>query len=135
MSVRGFTPVFDDIATKHGEVCALVFGRIWRYAQHPSGLCTASQQKIADRLGLHRSTVNKHIQTLVEAKDITDLDEGVRNKTHRLKPTKAWRFDVVAVGVDQNDTNVALDDTYVDESDMKIPVKDTKPKDIKKSGK
>ena len=140
MTVRGFTPVFDDIAEKHGEVCALVYGRVWRYAQHPSGLCTASQKTMADRLGLDRSTVNKYLQLLIEHKDIIDFDEGVRNRPHRLKTAKTWSFNIFAEGVDEDntsdvsgvdETDIDVDETDidVDETDKKIAVKDTQLKD------
>ena len=65
--VGGFTPVIDTIVDELGFICANVFGVIWRYCQMSDGKCTASQSRIAEKLGLSVSTVKRCAEKLVEA--------------------------------------------------------------------
>jgi DnaD/phage-associated family protein len=62
--VDGFTPLIDGLVAEHGIVRAAVFGKVWRYCQMEDGVCRASQERMADELGLTRATVNKHIEAL-----------------------------------------------------------------------
>ncbi len=86
MKIRNFTPLVDPIIIELGLVSAAVFGRIWRYAN--GGVCYASQKTIGEQLSLDRSTVNKHIQILIEAKYIEDLTPNVKRKVHQYRPTR-----------------------------------------------
>ena len=65
--VGGFTPAIDTIVDELGFICAGVFGVIWRYCQMGDGKCTASQSRIAEKLGLSVSTVKRCAEKLVEA--------------------------------------------------------------------
>lgn len=62
-----FTPVFDDIARQFGVISAAVYGRIWRYCQGDSGLCTASATTIGSALGLTERCVRGQAHMLVAA--------------------------------------------------------------------
>lgn len=65
-NVDGFTPCFDVISSSLGHVTSTVFGSIWRYCQMSDGYCRASQEKIGERVGLKRQTVNEHVKILIE---------------------------------------------------------------------
>jgi DNA-binding Lrp family transcriptional regulator len=82
---RNYTPVPDALVAKFGLIVAAVFGRMWRYAQMDSGVCMATQKRIADDLDLTRMTVSRSIKTLKQAGLIEDLDTGLCNQPHRFK--------------------------------------------------
>ena len=48
-------------------MCAGVFGVIWRYCQMSDGKCTASQSKIAEKIGLSTRTVQRCAEKLISA--------------------------------------------------------------------
>ena len=76
--VGGFTPVIDTIVEELGFLCAGVFGVIWRYCQMGDGKCTASQSKLAEKLGLSVSTIKRCAEKLVTAGYIKSIvKEGV----------------------------------------------------------
>jgi DNA-binding MarR family transcriptional regulator len=63
---EGFTPIIDGLAQETSFFTAAVFGVIWRYCQMEDGVCHASLETIAKKLGIGRSTVCKHLKILVE---------------------------------------------------------------------
>lgn len=65
-NVDGFVPVIDGMIEDVGLVCAAVFGKVWRYCQMPDGVCSASQERMSDELGIDRRTIIQHLDTLVE---------------------------------------------------------------------
>ena len=65
--VGGFTPVIDTIVDELGFICANVFGVIWRYCQMSDGKCTASQSKLAEKLGVSVHTVQRHAERLINS--------------------------------------------------------------------
>ena len=65
-NVDGFTPVIDGLVEKYGFMTALVFGVIWRYCQLKDGKCTASQETLANKIGVKRQTFFRHAKLLVE---------------------------------------------------------------------
>ena len=60
-----FTMVLDVLVEKYGITVALVFGAISRFAES-SGICFASQKKIATRIGLSVKTVYRAEKILEE---------------------------------------------------------------------
>lgn len=64
--VNGWTPIIDSIVEDCGLTTAAVFGVIWRFCQMRNGVCSASQDTLAERLGISRQTMNVHIKMLVE---------------------------------------------------------------------
>ena len=65
--VGGFTPAIDTIVDELGFMCAGVFGVIWRYCQMGDGKCTASQSRLAEKLGVNVRTIQRCAEKLVTA--------------------------------------------------------------------
>ena len=65
--VGGFTPAIDTIVDELGFMCAGVFGVIWRYCQMSDGKCTASQSRLAEKLGVNVRTIQRCAEKLVTA--------------------------------------------------------------------
>jgi DnaD/phage-associated family protein len=65
--VGGFTPVIDAIVEDLGFISAGVFGVIWRYCQMSDGKCTASQSRLAEKLGVNVRTIQRCAEKLVTA--------------------------------------------------------------------
>ena len=82
-----FTPVFDRVLKDTSLLTAAIFGRVWRFCQMEDGVCSASQARIAEGLGIGRTAVNKHIKLLVNLGYLMDLDPGRRNHPHRYEDT------------------------------------------------
>ena len=74
--VSGWTPVIDDVAKDVGVTAAVIFGKVWRYCQMSDGKCWASQERIADELGLSRHCVLDNIKLLIERGYLTDTTPG-----------------------------------------------------------
>lgn len=96
--VDGFTPLIDDIVRNYGITVAAVFGRMWRYCQMVDGVCKASQETIANDLGLTRKTVNQHIALLLETGYLKDLTPDTLNRPHIYADTgqAAFRASITA---------------------------------------
>ena len=76
--VGGFTPAIDTIVDELGFMCAGVFGVIWRYCQMSDGKCTASQSKIAEKIGLSARTVQRCAEKLISAGYLSSVvKEGI----------------------------------------------------------
>jgi DNA-binding Lrp family transcriptional regulator len=87
-SIDGFTPLFDVLANqKGGLIKAAVFGRVWRYCQHDSGVCYASHETIAADLGITRPTAHHHIRELVRDGYLEDLTPARKNHSHTYRAT------------------------------------------------
>jgi len=56
-----------------GPVGACVFARIAGYCDMEKHVCFASQENIAEELGVSRATVNRHIAELVSLGYVVDL--------------------------------------------------------------
>jgi len=80
--VEGFTPVIDVVVDDIGLVPAIVYGIVWRYCQMDNGICRASLDTIADKIGMSRKTVERHIKALCEAGYLEDTTPEVRNRPH-----------------------------------------------------
>lgn len=85
--VRGFTPVIDVLAGELGGIAALVYGVVWRFCQMRDGICRASMETLAKRVGLNRATVLKHIKRLCEAGYLEDTTPDRRNVPHVYRDT------------------------------------------------
>jgi len=116
--VEGFTPVIDRVVKDTGShMTALVFGRMWRFCQMKDGVCNASLEKIAESLGISRTTVMTHAKKLVEAGYLEDRSPDLRNHPHTYADTgKASLHIGVSAGVDVNllDTSVNLTHLKID---------------------
>jgi len=65
--LKGFTPAVDALTIKYGIITSSIYGRMWRFAKMSDlNICSASQEKIGEYLGLDRTTVNRHIKILKE---------------------------------------------------------------------
>jgi hypothetical protein len=82
-----YTPAPDMLLEKYGVYKALVFGRIRRYCLMQDGVCKASQQSIAEWLGMKRWTVSRAINTLKEDGYIIDKTPNRRFRPHIYEVT------------------------------------------------
>lgn len=80
--VDGFTPLIDAVVADCGVITAAVFGKMWRYCQMEDGVCRASQERLAQELGLTRITVNAHIAKLIDLGYIVDKTPTLAGSPH-----------------------------------------------------
>ncbi len=84
---RGWTPVIDALVEELGLIPAAVYGAVWRFCQLEDGVCRASLETIADRVGVDRRTVLRHVKALCEAGYLRDLTPDERARPHRYADT------------------------------------------------
>ena len=65
--VAGFTPANDYLTKVFDCLTALIYGMVWRYCQHPSGECTASQRRMGERMKVSTRTITRKLSKLVDA--------------------------------------------------------------------
>jgi len=126
--VKGFTPVIDVLADELGLMPAVAYGVVWRYCQMKDGVCKASMEKIARRIGVDRTTAHRHIKALCEAGYLKDLTPGLRNCPHTYEDTGRAKIRLLAVKssvAECNSSEKLLQSAppTVAESPMKIPIK------------
>jgi len=85
--VKGFVPVIDIIIKDVGLITANVYGRVWRYCQMDTNVCTASAETIATELGLGTKTIRRHLAILCSHGYLKDLTPTLRNKPHTYADT------------------------------------------------
>lgn len=81
-TVSGFTLAPDAIIAEHGYITALVWGVVWRYCQMSDGVCRASLDKLANRLGMSSRTLTRHIDKLCNGGYLFDITPDLKNKPH-----------------------------------------------------
>lgn len=125
--VDGWTPVIDAVVQDVGATTALVFGKAWRYCQMADGVCKASQDRIADELGLSRATINTHLSKLVEHGYLEDLTPDLLGLPHQYRDTGKASLSISFTG------GVSKNLTPTSQKTLHPPVKniDTK-KELKK---
>ena len=80
MKYKGFTIVPDFIVQRYGAIGGVIFGKIARYCDwSPMGICTASNQRLADELQIGESTVRKYKKIL--------SDDGIIKMTGQMGVT------------------------------------------------
>lgn len=124
--LNGFTPVIDGMIPEVGAMTALVFGKAWRYCQMSDGVCKASQDRIADELGLSRATINTHISKLVEAGYLEDTTPDLVGLPHQYRDTGKANLSISFTGnVSKNLTPTSQKSLHppVKNIDTKIPIK------------
>ena len=104
--IEGWTPLIDDMCKQHGLVRAAVFGRVWRFCQGADNVCNASLNRIAQDLGLDRSTVLRHIESLVENGYLVKYPSPKFKQPHTYADTGKAALKV-NISVAQNNTSVA----------------------------
>jgi len=62
---EGVILLSEEIVKKHGFYAAIVYWIVCQYCEMDTGRCFASQETLADDIGLSRQTVNKYLQILV----------------------------------------------------------------------
>jgi DNA-binding Lrp family transcriptional regulator len=120
--VDGWTPVTDTMIQDMGLMTATVFGKAWRYCQMSDGVCKASQDRLADELGISRATINTHLAKLTEAGYLKDLTPDLLGLPHQY--------------ADTGKANLSIFLTATCQKDLHLPVKkiDTK-KEVKETNK
>ena len=111
--VRGFTPVIDIAVQDVGLVTAAVYGVMWRYCQMEDGVCRAALSTIADRIGVDRRTVIRHIATLVDAGYIVDTTPDATHVPHIYADAGRARITGL-LGVTESHTGVTESHTRCD---------------------
>lgn len=81
-----FSPLFEGITRDVGLAAGAVYGRMYRYA-YTSGICQASNETIAQDLGISVRTVIRAQHTLIEQGYIIDKTPDLRNKPHTYTMT------------------------------------------------
>ena len=131
--VDGFTPMIDAVVLDVGIISAAVFGKAWRYCQMSDGVCKASQERIADELGISRITVNAHFAKLVHAGYLIDTTPDLLGLPHIYMDTGKAGVSISFTG-GVNNLNTGSKEYLqggVKNIDSKIVVK--KQKEIKKT--
>jgi hypothetical protein len=85
--IKGFIPVIDTMIPEVGLMTATVFGKVWRYCQMEDGVCTASQERLANEMGVSRVTLNQHINKLVETEYLEDMTPALVGLPHTYRDT------------------------------------------------
>jgi DnaD/phage-associated family protein len=93
-TVSGFTLAPDVLINEYGYVTALVWGVTWRFCQMADGVCRASLEKIAGRLGMSERTIIRHLDTLCEGGYLFDTTPELKNKPHIYADTGKIRVRV-----------------------------------------
>jgi biotin operon repressor len=126
--VDGFTPIIDEVVKATSLMSAVVFGRIWRFCQMPSGICNASLETISEDIGIDKASVMRHAKILVDKGYLEDLSPDLRNRPHTYKDTGKASLHMVVSGVAHSNASVAHSNASVAENQLKIVLK----KDSKK---
>lgn len=101
--VDGWTPVIDAVVQDVGATTALIFGKAWRYCQMSDNVCKASQDRLADELGLSRATINTHLSKLVEAGYLEDTTPDLVGLPHQYRDTGKANLSISFTGTSQKD--------------------------------
>lgn len=127
--VDGWTPVIDSVVQDVGATTALVFGKAWRYCQMSDGVCKASQERIADELGMSRATINTHLSKLVEMGYLEDLTPDLQGLPHQYRDTGKAGLSISLTA------NVSKNSTPTSQKSLQPPVEkfDTKIQDKKQT--
>jgi len=64
--LENFTPLIDEITAQLDLIASAVYGVVWRYCQMRNNHCTASVETVGEKLGVARSTVERHLAKLCE---------------------------------------------------------------------
>ena len=96
--VDGWTPVIDAVVLDIGIVAAIVFGKAWRYCQMSDGVCKASQQRIANELGISRATVNTNFSKLVKNGYLKDTTPNLIGSPHIYADTGKANLSISLTG-------------------------------------
>jgi biotin operon repressor len=81
-SISGFVIAPNEIINECGGTAALVYGKVWLYAQQRKKVCFASIAKIASELRMSERTVIRHLKTLKDGGYLIDLTPNLRYKPH-----------------------------------------------------
>ncbi len=123
--VGGFTPVMDNVKKDTCLIAAVVFGSIWRYCQMKSGVCQASLEKIAERVGLSRQAIIEHIKTLEATGYIEDTTPNLRNRPHTYRDTGKAGLHIGVFGVNVVDSENDENNPTVNDVDSAVHVVDS----------
>ena len=88
---NGFAMIPYKIVQELDLYAAAVWGVVYGFCKMTeSGVCFASIQKIADRLGISYDTVSRNLQKLADAGYLDDQTPGIRNIPHTYKVGSAF---------------------------------------------
>ncbi len=132
--VKGFTPVIDVVVEDVGLVAAAVYGAVWRFSQMQDGVCRASLETIAARVGVNRWTALRHIKALVQAGYLRDLTPDEKGRPHRYADTgKARLLGLVEAGRSDSGSTVGVAESQRGcDSESTVGVAESHPKRLSK---
>lgn len=130
--VDGFTPLIDGLTVEQGVITSAVFGKVWRYCQMADGVCSASQERIADELGISRITVNTHIEKLCSAGYLVDKTPTLIGLPHQYADTGKAGLSILFTA--HHEQPVKEIDTTC-KKDLHLPVKEINTKIVLKKEK
>jgi len=87
-----FNKAPESIQYGLGAIAATVWGKMSRYAQRASRVCTTSERRLAHELGLSRNTLRAAITDLERAGWVRNLTPDAHRKTHhyQVADVGAW---------------------------------------------
>jgi len=89
----GFTPLFDIMVENTSHTTAVVYGLVERYSRMRNGVCKASIETLAEKVGVSRQTIQRHLSELVEKGYIKKLNPGLTGHPNEYVPTeKVYSF-------------------------------------------
>jgi len=123
--VHGWTPLIDHLTQTYDLITSAVFGRVWRYCQGDSRVCTASLETIGAELHIDRGTVKRKVKLLVKEGFLKDLTPNLRNRPHLYADTgRAAMQSTIFVTVAENNVTGA-ENTTTPKSDIKTVAQNT----------
>lgn len=108
--ISGFTPILDSMVKRYGLIGANVYGVVLRHAKMRNGVCSASQERMAELLGINRMTVNKWIAKLCDDGYLEDTTPDAKNRTHVYRVTGKAGLQTTIEAFDLGDNQNSSDD-------------------------
>lgn len=85
-----YTPIFDSLFSidkKINLTDVAIFGAVWRFSQGKLKKCTASPDKIGERVGVSPNTARASLKKLCSLGLLKDLTPSANSKAHEYLPT------------------------------------------------
>lgn len=85
-----YTPIFDSLFGADKKINltdVAIFGAVWRFSQGKLKKCTASPDKIGERVGVSPNTARTSLKKLCSLELLKDLTPNSNSKAHEYLPT------------------------------------------------
>jgi hypothetical protein len=84
MKFRNFSIVPDEVVKKCGPVAGIALGLVYRYSQGDQHACTASQQRLANEIGVNVTTMGIALMNLEEHGYVTVFRTAGKTSIYRV---------------------------------------------------